>query len=466
MKHSASLLAILLIAGFVSAPAYADLDNLDIGGKIKIEGVYVTNARDFNDDGAERRANGRPSAPQQRDPADDEDAFVRTEGHLWFQAELAENVSGRISIEFDRAWSNDDATLDEAYDEGESNFGRPEDDDLDLFLEEAYIKIADLYGMPATITIGRQFVEVGDGFVLGDSLPGSPSSIEALGEHEQDPFDAIRIDYELAEDWLLTAIWSKAVETRDYQEDTDVYMLNLGFYGLEGHVIEAYLFSARVDEDPQVSLYQFGVRAEGDIGGGLGYHGEATWQLADEIEFAADDKDIGGWAGEIGLKLAPPAMEANEVAFGLSLAFLSGDDDQADSDYEAYIQVAENRTYGEIADFFTGLVNSNEIDEDFAGVFIFNLDAQAALSDRLKAAIEAYYFISDEDVEFAGEEDDSIGWEIDGFLTYDITEDLSAQLAAGFFDPDDAAEIWLAREEQIVGDDLAWFIRGGVTLTF
>jgi len=472
MKHSASLLAVLAIAGLMCSPAFADLDNLDIGGKLKMMGVYSTNTLDFDDD-----------------QGDDQDAFMRTEAHLWFQAELAENVTARVSLEVDRAWSQEDAHLPaygEYYENGiyprspsdngmgyvRSNYGTPEDDDLSVFLEEAYIKVADLFGMPGTITIGRQFVEIGDGFVFGDSLPFSPDTVAALGEKEQDPFDAIKIDYELAQDWLLTLIWAKAVETRGVNEDVDAYMANLGFYGLENHVIEVYYLFVLQDGDGfpgdgvgdvRAKIHQVGIRGEGELVESLMYHAELTSQLADEFEYWNDTtEDIGGWAGEVGVKFAPASMEANEVAFGFTFTYLSGDDDPNDEDYDAYIQVADNRTFGEIADYFNGLV-SNSGDFDYTGVMIFNVDAQAAFTDRLKGALEAYYFIADEDVEFAGESDDSIGWEIDAFMNYEVTEDLSAMLAAGFFDPDDAAQLWNRDQD---ADDMAWFVRGGVSLSF
>jgi hypothetical protein len=451
MKHSANLLAILAIVGFMCSPAFADLDNLDIGGDIKMLGVYAKNHNDFNDDA--------------RAEDDDQTPFVRTEAHLWVQAELAENVSARVSLEVDRSWSDVDGYIDMGY-WNSTVVG----DDLYIFLEEAYVKVADLYGVPVTITLGRQFIEVGDGFVLGDALPTSPEHIGVLGEHEQDPFDAIKIDYELTMDWLLTAVWTKVFESREEMEDMDIYMLNLGFYGLESHIIEAYYLLATVDgdgeagyddEDTRAKIHQVGVRGEGEIVEGLTYHAEATFQLADEIEeysLAAGDyssEDVGGMAGELGVKWAPPSLEANEVALGFTVTYMSGDDNPNDEDYDAYIQLVDNRVYGEIADFL-------EIVSDTpAGLVVFNADAEAAFTDRLKGALEVYYLMSDEDI---GDEDD-IGWEIDAYMNYQITEDLSAMLAAGFFDPGDATLIWTHGTAD-GPDDAAMFVRGGVSVSF
>jgi len=458
MKHSATLLAILAVVGFVISPAYADLNNLDVGGKIKAMGVYSNNTQDLNSD----------------DDAD-QDAFARTELHLWVQAELAENVSARISLEGDRAWSSSDAVLDES--------GKPVSDQLDIFLEEAFIRMADLYGMPATITVGRQFIEIGDGFVLGDALPSSPQWFSVLGEHEQDPFDAIMVEYELSEDWLLTAVWAKVVETRGDGEDIDHYMANLTFLGLENHVIEGYYLWTKARgsfggnwgggstiANDGLDLHNIGVRAEGDVVAGLGYHGEFVWQFSDQIDGTpGGNQDVSAYALEAGLSWAPEALQQNDVNFGATITYLSGDDDPNDGDYKAYVQAADNRVFGEIADYFQGLVSNNIVDAYFAGVYIINVDAEAALTDRLNAALEGYYFMADKDVAIrnaagvpvADGGNDDIGWELDGYLNYEVTEDLSAQVAAGFFAPGDAAQDWANGN-----DDTAWFLRGGVSVNF
>ena len=468
MRHSASLLAILAVAILLGAPAYADLDNLDIGGDLMMMGYWSDNTYSLDDD------------------CDDEDSFRRMEGHIWFLACLAENVEAKISLEFDRTFSNEDGVRGVSC----SNWGSPMsdgyyegDDDLGIFLEEAYIKMADVYGYPVTVTLGRQFIELGDGFVLGDSLAGDPTDISDLGIDEIDPFDALKIEWEASEDWLVTLIWSKFAETRTLREDTDLYVLNVSYLGFENHIVEGYYMFFDVDGcgcdyyyskadngygDVQVKLHQIGLRAEGRIVDQLGYHAEATWQFADSIETSYDcdklasdgDLDIGGWAIEAGLLWEPEAMADNNVGIGFTITWMSGVDYDDESDYDGYIQIADSRTFGEIADFY-GMV-SNNISScgvgPYPGVFIFNLDAKADLTEQLSGALEAYYFMADED-EWLNDKDD-IGWEVDAYLNYEITEDLSAQVAAGIFEGGDASE------EYFGADDTAWFFRGGVTVSF
>ena len=66
-----------------------------------------------------------------------------------------------------------------------------------------------------------------------------------------------------------------------------------------------------------------------------------------------------------------------------------------------------------------------------------------------------YYFLADDD-EYL--DDDELGWELDGYLDYQFSEELSASLAAGFLDPGDAFND--------TNDDTAYFVRGGVSVSF
>ncbi|HQH73326.1 MAG TPA: hypothetical protein PK360_14730, partial [bacterium] len=76
-------LASFLMFGAVASQAA--IDNMDIGGDFMLEYFFGDNTIDLNND------------------VDDEIDFLRTEFHLWFQADLDDNVMVRISLEGDRA---------------------------------------------------------------------------------------------------------------------------------------------------------------------------------------------------------------------------------------------------------------------------------------------------------------------------------------------------------------------------
>jgi hypothetical protein len=475
----ALLLALLMVT--YTVPTFAQGADVRVGGDIKVQGVYVDNVNDF-DDGDDNNDEYE---------SDDQEAFIRSEAHLWGQADLADNVSARVSVEADRTFSNEDGALySDSSDDGygvTSSHGVPADDDLNIFLEEAWIDIRDIGGYPVSAKIGRQFFELGDGFVFGDALPGSPALFSDLGDGEQDPFDMIRVDIEPMENVVLTLAYTKAAETRNVQRDIDIYLANLAWNYVENHTAEIYYMYYNDDGNARISspvldasgeivsfhgpttsvdveLHQIGLRLSGKVVDELKYNAEGTFQFADQIQFEGTDQevDIQGWAATAGLTWEPQALADNNVALGASYTYLSGDD-TADDENEAYWQIIDNRTYGEIGDFMEGLVVNNSGGLGYTGVHAFNIDGKITVMEKLNLGLEAFYFLAAEDVLGPNnEDDDDIGFEVDGYLGYDITENLTANLASGFFAPGDATENWTGSNDA----DTAWFVRGGVTVSF
>lgn len=441
-----SLMAILMLCVM---PSYADIDNLDIGGDVSVWMVYTDNTEDFYDDG------------------DDQDDFIRTELHLWFEADLADNVMARISLEADRAWNEEDA------DYNNLDGMRPDDNNLDVFVEEAYIKVSDIYDSMVSVQIGRQFITYGDGFVIGDSRPGNPSNLRTLGTWENDPFDAIKImmDFDTVS---LDIIVAKDAETRVEQAspdgDTDSYIAYMQYTGIEDHQIDAYFLFTNMDgtrigkpNATQADVFALGVRAAGTIMEGLTYKAEFVYEFGEFTDIpsgtSTTDIDISAWAAELGLKYMIDMDYEPWIAF--TYTYFSGDDDATDDDIDAYIQLFSSKTYGEIAEgiFFNDwalTTTTSGISPTHYGSHVFNLGGGFNITENLSASLQLYYFLADEDKYL---DDDELGWELDGYLDYQFSEELSASLAAGFLDPGDAFE-------NINQDDTAYFVRGGVSVSF
>ena len=420
MKQLTTLLTALAVICFFGTAAFA----LDIGGDVKVLGYWAENVTDTDDD------------------RDDQDDFLRTETHLWFQADLSDNVTTRICVETDRAFDDDS--------EGGQN-------NLDVFLEEAWIQAMYLYDSAISAKLGRQFIEFGDGFIIGDADPGSEASLNTKGEWEVDPFDAILVWYD-GDDWVLNAILAKAVENRVESSrgdgDADVYGLYFTYSGVEDWVFDLYGFFANVEDSGSLpfgshnaDLFCVGARFAGSAYEGLSYKLEGAYEFGDIdiIAGTADaDLDVSAWAIEAGIKYAFDA-EYNPW-LGFTYVYLSGDDDGAtDGDIDGFYAPFENRTYGEILD-----PNSN--------VHIFNLAGGFDVNEDVAVTAKYYYFLADEDGPYGG--DDDIGHEVDAFLDYQFSEETTATLAAGVFIPEDAVE------NVNLDDDLALFVRAGVKVEF
>jgi hypothetical protein len=487
MKHSATLIAMAIVA-IVCAPSFAQ--DITVGGDILIEGVFVDNVNDLRDTDSSDKPGGYDyvsggSPDYAEDDGDrsygnnrDEDAFIRLETHIFVEAALADNVRSRISVEADKTFSNEDGSMSASSD---SSFGRPHDDDLDIFLEEAWIEWSEIGGYPVRGTFGRQFIQMHDGFVIGDALPSSPVFLSDVGNGEVDPFDAIRLDVEPAESLLITAFFSKVAETRGYNKDVDMYYIN-GDYGLfDGqHTVSLYYmfwkddgagFGSGSGVVPRADIHQVGGRVAGAfLEEEIHYHVELTGQIGDvELPGDSTEPDIEAYALEAGAQWTPQAMAEQNFAIGFAYSFFSGDDDATDDEYEGYTILADNRTWGEIADFFTGLVVNHYPGAMFTGVHVFNADASITVIEDLDLAVELFYFLAAEDVAVGGGPamggetgDEDIGFELDVYGRYQITENLVAKLDAGFFEPGDATENFFGAGN----DDTAYFVRGGVSVSF
>ena len=269
MKKLTTLLTALAVISFIGT-AFAQLD---IGGDIKVLGVWTDNVTDADDDW------------------DDQQAFLRTEMHLWFQADLSENVTTKVSVEADRPWNQDDV-------EGEQ--------ELDVFLEEAWIQMMYLWDSAFSVKLGRQFIEFGDGFIVGDSDPFSEFSLNDKGEWEVDPFDAILAWYD-GDDWILNLMGAKVSENRLVNnKDIDVYGAYFSYSGAEEIVFDVYGFMAKIKDNymdltSNADVYWVGARIAGTMVEGLSYKLEGTYQFGD-INDSAQYDDIKAWAVEAGAK--------------------------------------------------------------------------------------------------------------------------------------------------------------------
>jgi hypothetical protein len=450
MNKVTVILAALAVVMFGTS-TFAAMDHMDLGGDIKVLGYYGENVADFSDDSEEGFS--------------DQDSFIRTEAHLWFSADLSDNVMTKISVEVDRRW--DGQSYEGTYYEypysdydlssvGSEGYAIGSSDDLEVFLEEAFIQMSQMYDSSFNLKLGRQFIQLGDGFVVGDADPFSEFTLNTKGEYEVDPFDAIFGWFD-GEDWVLDLIYAKVAETGTMRDDSDVWIAYFTYSGMENFAFDLYFLYANIETDALLSSYSYagvddsdlfavGGRISGTAVEGLSYKLEGLYEFGEvETQGSDDDGDLSAWAIEAGLKYVFESDYNPWIEF--TYVFESGDDDLEDGDIDAFIPLFENRTYGEILDGFTS-----------SNVHVFNLGGGFNITPELSLYGKYYYIMAAEDQVYG--EDDEIGHEFDAYLDYTITEEATAMLAGGFVSPGDAIE-YLYGE-----DDSAYFVRAGVKVEF
>ncbi len=129
--------------------------------------------------------------------------------------------------------------------------------------------------------------------------------------------------------------------------------------------------------------------------------------------------------------------------------YASGDDDN-DGDIEYYNTIVTH-TYGSIilfedATFDDGWYASGNpyLDPQY-GFFMYRFRVDYQATPKLNVAAAVNYMQLDEDVEYGGDSDDSIGWEVDVYADYELYKNFKVNFAAGYLFTDDAMDVFAAR---------------------
>lgn len=231
------VLAMLVGAGF---SANAELTQVQIGGRIEVFGVWYSDL--FEPSGAAVRIpafllpgraigiNGAISAFRFGDHGNNAD-YVEQRTRLHVLATFTDDVE--MFVEFDSLdiWGDDFRsnylTGADVYNPGGLN---------EPALYQSYIRAKDLFGYPLTLTLGRQELKFGSGWLVG-AEPGPDPNI---GQS----FDAIRLTYAAEDIGLTVDAWaSKLAETGAIEEDGDIDFY--GFYASYAPLASSGIFSSR-----------------------------------------------------------------------------------------------------------------------------------------------------------------------------------------------------------------------------
>jgi len=251
--------AILLL---VATPVYAELQNTQVGGEIRIRGNYWTSA--FAPDSPTSLnplfqgpwfpsfrgvAGGNPLAglrwapqpgrlavvsPVGWDEKNHSVSFVEQRTKLHVRADFTELVSAFIEFDSYDVWGEPQEFRSD-YITGvdrRANTG----DDVEVY--QSYIEANEMFGVPLRLRIGRQELKLGSGWLIGTNDAGS--FFRGLS------FDAIRATY-ATEQFSVDAFWAKLAELSPLEEDadTDLYGVYASYLGFENITIDAYWLLVR-----------------------------------------------------------------------------------------------------------------------------------------------------------------------------------------------------------------------------
>lgn len=475
LRYTAICVFCLAGLGWVT---HAQVGNVDVTGDLMLLWFTSANNYDFSD-------RGREITDEQGQVRHTNDAvdFARQEAHLYFTVHDlgGDNVMVRIGLEADRAFES-----------GSLPFGRsgaasdrlaPDNDSsLDLFLEEAYVKIAQLYNSPFTVTLGRQFINLGDdpnsdnafntwwgsSFNFGDASWFGQRKLSDLGTWEIDPFDAVRLDTDL-DHLFLSLIGFTVDETFLENDDVAGFAAWAAYDGFAGNEVDLYYIltdaDARAMDGVDWAQHILGLRLAGDITEILSYKAELAHNWID-LSIPGDSAVAEGWAADLGLNLHPNL--SRKPIFGVGLTWLEGDfgSDQQLKDYRFFFRPYSAKRYGELFDDYT-----------FTNLLILSANGGLNLTNSVSLSSSVYYFLAD-DKDYttladplpfkprsrsgtggSSDPEGDLGWEWDTYLDYQFNDEITMQFGGGIFFPGD-------RFKQEKREDDAYFMRGRLTVEF
>ncbi|MCM8775877.1 MAG: alginate export family protein [Candidatus Omnitrophica bacterium] len=491
-KFLCILAAVAVVA--VVIPAYAEVENVKLSGDVTVRGIFK---EDYGLGGIKNNDSYNGTF---FNPVDDQQDFFMSQVRLRVDADVTKNISAQLELLNQRDWDGPSGAVQGSGLASGTNIGpgaapAATNDQFDVLLNLANITIRDMYYEGLTLRVGRQDIQWGEGFVIGNqNLAGpDPSNTIAADEFSQfHSFDAIRAMYEY-DPWHFDVLYAKRQENAvNLDDDEDLFGINIGRafdrYKAEG---EVYFVGMRdsavvnaVGDTFDTTEERWDIGARGSIRpfdrlklsgetvfqwgeeGGAGVTALSPYTLNGEVQ-----QDVRAWAFDYRAEwdwteLPWPAT------LGAEWVFYSGEENSEDGKSGAYHPGYRGKFHSAIREFqgqfyltdvpsTPGFTNEHQVLFD-ASFHPFNNKDLTFFSRWLM------FWLDEIPVTGRGR---FIGNELDMTLAYAYTEDLTFKLINAFFVPGD-----YFRTEGLVAnqagqtasnaDEVAKLISAEVVLTF
>lgn len=388
MRFKALLLAALL--GSVCTGAYAELQNVEVGGGIRIRGNWY----DYDNGG--------------------QSAWVEQRTRLNFKADFTDNVSTFIELDSYNNWGD---SFRSDYLTGFDSAGGAS---VDLY--QAYIEANEMWGTPLRLRVGRQELSFGSQWLVG--VNDASSLYRGLS------FDAVRLDY--TTDQFTVAAWaSKLAENFGnlYSvNDTDFYGVYGSYTGIEDVKIDAYYMYVRDQHgrnaNTDIDIHTLGLRGAGKVGA-FDFEAELAYQFGDVNRPGKNDPSYGDFGANV--EVGYTFDHSIQPRIYLGGAYLGGGDkNSADGDL-GFNRLFSNWEYSEFLE-----------NTDLSNVWLVRAGASIMPTETVKLSLAATYFQVLETLDsgcwfWKRSTDENLGWEVGLYANYQYTEDLAFRAGYAHF---------------------------------
>ncbi len=477
------LLVLAVAAMMFCTAASAELQNVQVGGEVRIMGNWIPNwavepgpleiripatqlfNRPIGDMVTRGAFNGAGILSPYAWGNTNDLRLIEERTRVNFKAEFTDNVSAFIELESYDFWGED----------FRSNYVTGADaraatgDDVEVY--QSYIETSEMYGYPVSLRIGRQELAFGNQWLVG------PKDFGPFFRGRS--FDAIRATY--ATDLFKVDAWMSKLNEGGVAEqdgDVDFYGVYGTYLGLENITIDAYWMLVRdgrslndtnrlwfgewiedvlnLDDYDVTNLNTVGLRGAGKIDA-FDFDAEVAYQFgsADQVGFAFkpftygdDGADYGVWGANLGAGYTFDMMWQPRLHLGYTYY---GGEDNRDINFWQWLNpfdlpeasVSFNR-------LFTNVMHGGFLDlqGDFSNGHVFEADVMAHPTEKTMVMLGLTYFMADETFSYpmfvkigkfrvpvapnlsfwdkGGDSD--IGWQLDLVGAYNYSEDLSFML--------------------------------------
>jgi len=229
----------------------------------------------------------------------------RAKGSLKATVEATDDVTAVLQLT-NQTWGNG---VTDKYGQELDNTGNK------FFLDNAYVNVRSLFDLPVDLTVGRQNLIYGGGFVLFDGNSQFASSNLY--------FDGVKLAWHPAGGVTLDAFYMQDEENnRDNLSNDDILLTGLYLTAAETPVGKSELyFLNRTDESLGKDIWMLGGRVSGKLESGFDYAVEGAFQFGDALENV--DQEALGAKIDVGYTFRETAMAPR--LFG-GFVYLGGDD--------------------------------------------------------------------------------------------------------------------------------------------
>lgn len=428
MKRMTGWMCLALVLA-LSGGAWAELQNVEVGGEVKIRGRYWNNSwsgvafNPFNPALVRGRAVGPFGVRSfyDWDDAGNDRSYVEQRTSLSVKADFTGEVATFIELHDFAVWGEDFRSVN--YVAGLDTRANSVDD---VEVYQAYIEACNMWGVPLRMRVGRQDLVMGEGWLVGNKV----SPILARS------FDALRLTYthDLFE---VDAFAAKLAESfSDFgQDDVDLYGLYANYTAMEVEDIALFWYWLRDDSDLDDSPGSgFLTEWLEDVSGVNDYGDTNIHTVGMRVNGAARGFD---WDAKVAYQFG----DAGHLGQGFTVFGGYGDDD-ADYDYWAFDAEAgysfdckwSPRVY------LGGAWYEGEDNRDMNFWQWLNPFRRPEASGAFNRLFSDYWYTATTDI-LGGASAFSNFWQVRGGISVKPTECFSTGLKAGYFWADETFDM-------------------------